>query len=774
MLEGCKTRLQFGMTPMPAASWFHWVFALLYILLAMTGSARAEGAWQGEWQMTTTSGGDVLILEQQGQQVTGSFYSGLGRVEAAVTDKTIKGALLFNGLREGFSAVLGEDGQSFSGTNEAGEWISAVKVGGDGAATGTTVDLGNPRSTLRTFLNAVNTRAWGQPGAVSLAARAVDFGEASSWGSIEAQFSATEQLFILIDSATFSLANVPQQVSQDELTVSLPVLNTDLAVDITLRRNSQGQWLIVMPPIDALQKKLNDLQAKGVRLEQGPGNYRLLQSPRDTVRAFLNAMSRWNDGGAEDATATLDLAEVPDIIRAEQGRLASQYLVRIIDRAGTMLIQTIPNNGTSREPFVYLDNPEGRIVIAPVGTDKDTRWQFTYDTTKNIHNLYRAVQLLPDAGVLDPSMIPLSSTMALRQWVTAAAPALALPLRENAVLEYWQFMGIVLLILVIALVAVVMRKLVARGLRRLGLQDRLARPYLIADTLSIIASIVIAKQIYGLLGLPPVAREYSLPVVGPIIVLILTYLAWQILNAVALLIEDHANKTETQIDNILLTFAVGLLRMVIMVGAVLGISHILSLPTTGILAGLGFGGLAVAFASKETLSNIFGAGILLGDRPFQKGDRIVAGDINGWVESVGLRSTRVRTLYDSLLVVPNGKLADASIDNMGARRKRTLLTTLPITSGGTPENLAAFTNAIRSRLENDPDFVPRNSEVNINGIGANSIQVEIFAALATRSGYLSRGTIHKLFLDILRLAKEHDLGLGRGMDKDPVYYLQEG
>lgn len=77
-------------------------------------------------------------------------------------------------------------------------------------------------------------------------------------------------------------------------------------------------------------------------------------------------------------------------------------------------------------------------------------------------------------------------------------------------------------------------------------------------------------------------------------------------------------------------------------------------------------------------------------------------------------------------------------------------------------------------LENDSDLAPQSSEVNINAIGANSIQIEIFAALATRSGYLSRGTIHKLFLDILRLAKEHDLGLGRGMDKDPVYYLQEG
>lgn len=774
MWKNRSAQAQMRLKQAPACCWLRVTLLFLFLLPALGATARAEGAWQGEWQLNTTSGGDVLILEQQGRQVTGSFHSGFGRVEAETEGRKIEGVLLFHGLREGFSAVLGEDGQSFSGTNEAGEWISAVKLGREGSATGTKVDLGSPRATLRTFLNAVNTRAWGQPGAMSWAARAIDFGEATAWDSIEAQFSAAEQLFILIDSATFSLANVPQQVSQPELQLSLPVLDTDLTVDITLRRNARGEWLIVMPPTEALREQFTALQAKGVRLERGPADYRLLQSPRDTVRAFLDAMSRWSNGGVEDATATMDLAQVSDVIRTEQAQLASHYLVRIIDRAGTMLLQTIPNNGTSREPFVYLDNPEGRIVIAPVGTDKDIRWKFTYDTTKDIHHLFRAVQHLPDASVLDPSMIPPSTTMALRQWVTTAAPSLSLPLRENAILEYWQFIGVLLLIVLIAIVAVVLRKLVARALQHLGLEKRLARAQLLADALSIIAGMVMAHQIYTLFGLPPLAREFTLPVVGPILIFVLAYLAWQIVNAAALLIEHHADKTATQIDNILLTFAVGVVRMGIMVAAVLGISHILSLPTTGILAGLGFGGLAVAFASKETLSNIFGAGILLGDRPFQKGDRIVAGDINGWVESVGLRSTRIRTLYDSLLVVPNGKLADASIDNMGARRKRTLLTTLPITSGGTPETLTAFTDAIRARLENDPDFLPQSSEVNINGIGANSIQIEIFAALATRSGYLSRGTIHKLFLDILRIAKEHDLGLGRGMDKDPVYYLQEG
>ena len=180
-------------------------------------------------------------------------------------------------------------------------------------------------------------------------------------------------------------------------------------------------------------------------------------------------------------------------------------------------------------------------------------------------------------------------------------------------------------------------------------------------------------------------------------------------------------KTETSLDNILLTFAAGLAKLGIVVGAVMSLSYLWSLPTSGLIAGLGISGLAVAFASKETLSNIFGAGILLGDRPFGKGDRIIAGDINGWVEAVGLRSTRIRTLHDSLLIVPNGKLADMPVNNLGARRRRSFSTTLLVTSGATPQRLQALTEGIKACIAGNPIFDARSTEVRISGITADGI-----------------------------------------------------
>ena len=94
----------------------------------------------------------------------------------------------------------------------------------------------------------------------------------------------------------------------------------------------------------------------------------------------------------------------------------------------------------------------------------------------------------------------------------------------------------------------------------------------------------------------------------------------------------------------------GLLRAVLVAAAAINIADRLSLPYNGLIAGLGIGGLAFAFAARETLSNVFGAAILVADRPFKAGDLISAGDVRGTVEHVGIRSTRIRSDEDTTLV----------------------------------------------------------------------------------------------------------------------------
>ena len=162
---------------------------------------------------------------------------------------------------------------------------------------------------------------------------------------------------------------------------------------------------------------------------------------------------------------------------------------------------------------------------------------------------------------------------------------------------------------------------------------------------------------------------------------------------------------------------------------------------------------------------------MLADRPFQTGDRIIAGDVNGWVEAVNLRSTRIRMLDDSVIIVPNGKLADMPIINRGAKRRQILAGTLLVTSGGSREKLEALTEDIRSRLLADPIFDSHDMEVNVAEVDRHGIKVEIFTGVNTLQGREYRKAVHLLLLDIMSMAKARDLSLGHGTETQVPSYI---
>jgi MscS family membrane protein len=130
----------------------------------------------------------------------------------------------------------------------------------------------------------------------------------------------------------------------------------------------------------------------------------------------------------------------------------------------------------------------------------------------------------------------------------------------------------------------------------------------------------------------------------------------------------------------------------------------------GLVAGLGIGGLAVALAAQETLANLFGYFVILADEPFQIGDFVIFDGVKGTVERLGLRSTRIRALDQSLITVPNRTVMNASITNWSRLRKRRLDMTLGIEYGSTPQQVLSVVQAIREMLQGHA-LVERDSVV---------------------------------------------------------------
>ena len=163
--------------------------------------------------------------------------------------------------------------------------------------------------------------------------------------------------------------------------------------------------------------------------------------------------------------------------------------------------------------------------------------------------------------------------------------------------------------------------------------------------------------------------------------------------------EKIAKDSENKFDDILVPLVKKTGKFFVIAVGVVAIGDSLSLDMKGILTGLGIGGLAFALAAKDTLSNLFGSLTVLIDRPFRIGDWVTIGNIEGVVEEVGLRSTRVRTFYDSLITVPNGTLTNVHVDNYGQRRARRLSTTIGVQYDTNLRNLRLFVRGLESLFE---------------------------------------------------------------------------
>jgi len=176
-------------------------------------------------------------------------------------------------------------------------------------------------------------------------------------------------------------------------------------------------------------------------------------------------------------------------------------------------------------------------------------------------------------------------------------------------------------------------------------------------------------------------------------VLTVINITWFIARLVNALLEEYlapkaADKnTLKYLDNHLMS----ILRRAIL-AIIWSFGIIMSLNNVGVnvgtlIAGLSIGGLAFALAAQDTIKNIYGGFTIFTDRPFRIGDRIKVDGFDGFVEEIGIRSTRIRTLEKRLVTIPNFKLVEASVENISEEPLRRVLLKLGLTYNTTPDKM---------------------------------------------------------------------------------------
>jgi MscS family membrane protein len=160
--------------------------------------------------------------------------------------------------------------------------------------------------------------------------------------------------------------------------------------------------------------------------------------------------------------------------------------------------------------------------------------------------------------------------------------------------------------------------------------------------------------------------------------------------------------------------------------------RLFSVDPTPALAGLGVGGIAVALAAQKTLENVVAGASLIFDQAVRVGDYLKMGNVEGTVDHIGLRSTRIRTLDRTVVSVPNAQIASASLETVSARDKFWFHPVVGLRYETTSDQLRAVVDGIRRLLESHPSIDPGSVRVRFVRLGAFSLDVDVFAYLHAR------------------------------------------
>ena len=179
------------------------------------------------------------------------------------------------------------------------------------------------------------------------------------------------------------------------------------------------------------------------------------------------------------------------------------------------------------------------------------------------------------------------------------------------------------------------------------------------------------------------------------------------------------------LDPILMNFVGSSIRVFTFILGFLTLAQEWEYNISGLVAGLGLGGLALAMASKDALSNVFGGLVILTDKPFSIGDWIQTSGLEGTVEAVTFRSTRIKTVEHGVIYVPNTNLASVPITNMSRRSKRRARFTLGLTYSTTKSQMQSCVEQIRQFLEECDDLAHDSGDVFVAfaEYGASSLDI---------------------------------------------------
>ena len=474
-------------------------------------------------------------------------------------------------------------------------------------------------------------------------------------------------------------------------------------------------------------------------------------SPRATLQTFIESCNKFHNivessrvvdrrslsqrNVVVSILECLDLSEVPEYAREEVSQEAAVCIKEIIDRIPIPPYSEIPDmaaieaaGGSSKLPRWRI--PNSPLVIAKI-TDGPRQYEylFTSLTVDRVIDYYEEIQDLPyrtTGPEISKDLYYWFTTTPGNPMVAKIVDGLPNMLRERSFgMANWKWVGICISALAAVTLMVFVYSLQWQFERRW--RETALFKYWLSYTLPIIALLIpmgfqyFAEHDLTIRGFPLLVLTFvsNLLVIFAIIVLIFG-LGGRIAGSIISSPKINPRGLNAQFIRV----TAKLLCILASVIMILEGGQYLGIPISTLLASAGVGGLAIALSSQHALKSIFGTIMLMADRPFYVGDRIIVDEYDGVVESVGLRSTRLRLLTGHQVTIPNDILAAKDVENVGSRPHIRKEASIHIHLDTPKEKIEKALEIIRDALHEhegmDPEFPPR---VNFNEIKQECLNI---------------------------------------------------
>ena len=222
-----------------------------------------------------------------------------------------------------------------------------------------------------------------------------------------------------------------------------------------------------------------------------------------------------------------------------------------------------------------------------------------------------------------------------------------------------------------------------------------------------------------------------------------------------------------KMDDTVFEFVLKIVRVIIYIIAIFLVLTILEINLTGLIAGLGLGGVIVTLAAQDTAKNLFGGAMIFIDKPFVVGDWIEMDNYEGTIEDITFRTTRIRTFENALVNIPNAMIADASVTNWSKMEKRRYKTNLCVELDTPLEKLELVKARIEKMLQEresvfDDSIIVRFDQITDNGI---NLLIYTYTNSVSYASYLKE--IEDINMKIMKILREEKIELA--YDTKTVY-----